>query len=286
MTDQLQALKSSFEKKYPKIKLTYVRGGGDEGLPKVEAEARTGRGIADVAVSASLSWMETHTRLFEAPRGPAFGAPGYDRAENLATGTYYVISGAVLTYGWNTDLFPQGIRAWRDLFSPELAGGKIGVISPDTPARVDFYNYLTETQGADFLDRLAAQKPRIYPSALPVAAALTSGEIAAGVFVEPLTDEKSSGAPVDWGLARPAWGNRFYSVNLKSAPHPNAAQVLADFMVTAQGQQAVARNAASVLDDVPGAVSTTANLRKQDLSRLSPQKVREFRAGFERMFGG
>ena len=39
--------------------------------------------------------------------------------------------------------------------------------------------------GPTFLPRLAQQRPKIYPSALPMAAALASGEISAALFVVP-----------------------------------------------------------------------------------------------------
>jgi iron(III) transport system substrate-binding protein len=151
---------------------------------------------------------------------------------------------------------------------------------------VDFYHFLEENYGPGFLTKLAAQQPRIYPSVQPITAALISGEIAAGIFLEPLTDEKNSGAPVDWGrLSGKIWGTRFYAVNLKAGPHPNAGLVLANFMVTKEGQEAVARNAASVLQDVSTAVGTTKNMRQQDPTKLTPQKVREFRSEFQQMFG-
>jgi iron(III) transport system substrate-binding protein len=275
----------AFEKRYPRIKLEFVRGAGDAGVPKVEAEARTGRGIADILVTPSTNWLETHSNLFAPVRGPAFDATVYNRAENIAEKNYYVISAVVLTFGWNTKLHAKGMKDWPDLFAPELRGGKIGVVSPDSPTRVDFYDYLEENHGPGFLQRLAAQQPRIYPSAQPIAAALTSGEIAAGIFLEPLTDEEKSGAPVDWGLSEKPWGNRFYAVNLKAGPHPNAGLVLADFMVTKEGQEAVARNAASVLQDVSTAVGNTKDIRQQDPAKLTPERVREFRSEFQQMFG-
>lgn len=285
VTDQLTALKAAFERQHPKIKLTYVRGAADEGLPKVEAEARTGRGIADLLVTAGVSWVTKNQPLFEAPRGPDFGAPAYNRAENVQ-GNSFVTGAVVLTYGWNTRLYPKGIKGWGDLLDPALTGGKIGVISPESAARVDFYQYLQENNGADFLTRLAAQRPRIYPSAQPMAAALTSGEVAVATFVEPLTDEKRSGAPVDWGLPKNFWGTRFFGNILKSAPHPNAAQVLGNFIVTREGQRADNRNAASALPDVPGTVGSTANVRKQDPSQLTQEKVRQFRSEWRRLFRG
>ena len=50
-----------------------------------------------------------------------------------------------------------------------------------------------EATAPDFLTKLAAQKPKIYPSGLPMAQALTSGEIAARLVRAVLVDEKAQG---------------------------------------------------------------------------------------------
>ena len=112
--------------------------------------------------------------------------------------------------------------------------------------------YLEENYGEDFVTQLAAQEPKIYPSSLPMAQALTSGEISAASFVQVQVDEKEAGAPVDSGLADEVWGARFNTSILNIAPHPNAAQVLSNFLVTQPGQEAIARKSASVLPDIPG----------------------------------
>ena len=69
------------------------------------------------------------------------------------------------------------------------------------------------------------------------------------------------------------WGARFNTSILDIAPHPNAAQVLANFIITEPGQEAIARKAASVLPDVPGAVTTVDKVRVQDLEH-SDARVR------------
>jgi len=103
-------------------------------------------------------------------------------------------------------------------------------------------------------------------------------------MVEPQIDEKKAGAPVEWGLAQPAWGARFHGAVLGSAPHPSAAQLLADFIVTPEGQAAIARKAASVLPDIPGTVDETANVRKPDPADLTPDKVRDYQATWNELF--
>jgi iron(III) transport system substrate-binding protein len=281
-TKQLQDLASKFQQKYPKIKVEVVRGVETDFIPKVEAELRTGKGIADIVVVTDRAWMSANKANFEAPQGPAFDEPAFDRAEHLIEDTYFVTTAAVLTFAWNTKGFSGTVNDYPDLLDPALADGKIGIPPADGAARVDFYRYLEENYGEDFVKKLAAQRPRVYPSALPLAQALSSGEVAAATTVEPQVDEQKAGAPVEWGLAKPAWGARFHSALPKSGPHPNAAQVLADFMITREGQEAIARKAASVLPDIPGAVADMTEVRKSPI--VTPDQVREYQEKWNELF--
>ena len=121
--------------------------------------------------------------------------------------------------------------------------------------------------------QLAAQEPRIYPSALPIGEALTSGEVSAAAYAAPtqLVPAAESGAPVDFGVDEAgAWAARFFGVIPKSSDSPNAAALLADFMVTAEGQELVQANAGSVLD-VPTAVITNDRVRVMDLEATAAE---------------
>jgi iron(III) transport system substrate-binding protein len=282
-TDQLNELAAKFQEKYPKIKVQVVRGVETALAPKVEAEARTGKGIADLFVTTDRNWLEANKANIEAPRGPAFNDPAYNKAQNVLANNSFVVTAAVLTYAWNTERFNGKLSDYSGLLDPALAGGKIGIPPTKGATFVDFYQYLEENYGADFLQKLAAQKPRLYPSALPMAEALSSGEISAATFVQPQVDEQKAGAPVEWGVATPSWGARFEGTLLKSAPHPNAAQVLADFMITKDGQAAIARKAGSVLPDVPGAVAYTNDVRKP--STMTPEQIKEYEQKLNDLFG-
>jgi iron(III) transport system substrate-binding protein len=282
-TDQLNELAKKFQAKYPKIKVEMVRGVETALAPKVEAEARTGKGIADFFVTTDRPWLEANKANFAAPRGPNFDAPAYNRAENVLDSNAFVVTAAILTYAWNTERYGKKLADYAGLLDPALAGGKIGLPPIKGATFVDFYQYLEENYGADYLNKLAAQKPRLYPSALPMAEALSSGEIAAATFVQPQVDEKKAGAPVEWGIANPAWGARFQGVLLNSAPHPNAAQVMADFMISKEGQEAIARKAGAVLPDVPGSVGVTSNVRKPPA--MTPDQIREYEQKLSELFG-
>ena len=282
---RLSILGEKFSEEYG-IELEVYRDIDSVLIPKVEAEQQAG-GIADVIAQAGAAWalQRGSEGWFVAPVGPAFDDPAFDRAANVSEdGTFFTSTAAVLTFGWNTSQYPAGLTDYTDLLDPELAGGRIGVIEPSAPSIVDFWLYLEENYGEDFVTQLAAQEPKIYPSSLPMAQALTSGEISAASFVSVLGDEKEAGAPVESGLADEVWGARFNTAVLDSAPHPNAAQVLANFMVTQPGQEAIAYQAASVLPDVEGAVTTVDKVRVQDLTVLTPELVAEYQAKWNSLF--
>lgn len=286
----LNNLAKAFEAKYPGIDVKTVRGtDGDLGV-KVETEFNSGKGIADMYVSASLSWVEPQAKAgrFLAPTGPELTGKGaYDAKKYVHKGNYFETNSAVLTFGWNTKLYPEGMTDYTDLLDPKLSGGKIGVIQPSAPSIVDFYLWLEEKYGADFVKKLAAQKPRIYPSALPMGEALQSGEIAAGSFVAPITLDpaKKKGAPVDYRMPpNGAWGARYYGMVLQTAPHPNAAQLFANFMVTAKGQELITPSAGSVLPKVPGTVITNDKVRIQDPAKLTPDAVAAYQKKWKALF--
>jgi iron(III) transport system substrate-binding protein len=283
--DQLNDFAAKFKDEYG-IPVEVVRGIDGDLLAKVEAEKQTGNGIADMWVSASQSTVDAKAKeggWFLPAGGPSFDSPDYDKAY-YKPGDYFEVGAAILTFGWNTQLFPKGLKDYTDLLDPELGGGKIGVIEPTAPSIVDFYLYLEENYGADFVQKLASQEPRIYPSSLPMGQALTSGEIAAGSFVQVQNDPKAKGAPVDSGLAPEAWGARFFGSLLATGPHPNAAQLLANFMLTPEGQEAVMHNASSVFPDIPGTVTSDDKVREQDLSKLTPETVKAYQEKWNSMF--
>jgi len=287
--DQLNDLAKRFEDKYG-IHVEVVRAIDSDQLAKVQAEHDTGTGIADVLAQATAAWSVEKSAAggwFAPFVGPAMDEAGYNKALNVSpNGDYFVSSAAVLTFGWNTELWPDGLKDYTDLLDPGLADGKIGVIEPAAGSIVDFYLYLEDKYGEDFITKLAAQKPRIYPSSLPMAQALTAGEISAASFVQVLSDEKANGAPVESGLSDTVWGALFQTSVLQTAPHPNAAQLLANFMITPEGQEAIARKAGAALPSIEGTVTVTDKVRRQDIAKLTPEFVADYQQKWDALFTG
>lgn len=282
----LDALKAAFEKAYPEIKMEHVRNVDADNSSKIEAEKQTGRGTADVYVTATGSWIEEVAVPGDYAvdvRGPSFEEPAYNAESSLQDDKFFLTSAAVLGFGWNTDILPSGVKTYDDLLNPKLAG-KIGITKPTSGSYVDFYKFVEKNAGEDFLPALADLKPRIYPSTLVISQALTSGELGAALVVNPLIAEKESGAPVDWTLPDPAWGARWKGMVLSSSPHPNAAQVLADFMVSESGQIAMSKGYGSALPGIKGAVANAQDVPEQDLSLQTPEAVAAYQKEWSALF--
>jgi iron(III) transport system substrate-binding protein len=283
--DQLNDLAARFKKEYG-ISVLVVRGNPADLQPKVDAEHDTGRGIADVLATSDVPIIvDRNAKKYNvAPVGPAFNDPQYNRKLRVPEGTYFETTAAILTFSWNKDLYPKGISDYPDVLDPALKG-KIGVPMIIAMGQADQYLYLEEKFGADFIRKLADMNPRLYPGALPMAQAVVSGEIAVAINTQPLIDEVKKGAPVDWGLTKVgAWGARIYGQILSTAPHPNAAQVLANFMVTRSGQEAIARLGASALPNVTGAITSTDSVRLPDWVKLNPEYFKSYTAKWTPMF--
>ena len=280
----LNDLADKFKKEYG-ISVTVVRGVDSDLWPKVDAEFSTGRGIADVFVATDEGLIKDRSSKGNiiAPQGAAFDNPAYNRKVRVPLGTYFETNAFVVAVGWNKELFPAGIKGYADMINPALSG-KIGVPNPTVAALVDFYLFLEANNGADFVAKLAALKPRIYPGALPLAQAVSSGEIAVASYTTVLSDEQKKGAPVEWLVPQKSWGARFYGQILKTAPHPNAAQVLANYMVTPDGQAAIARTTASALPNIPGTLTTTDGVHRPDPSKMTPDAVKAYQEKWRKLF--
>ncbi|MFI2336432.1 ABC transporter substrate-binding protein [Nocardia rhamnosiphila] len=283
----LERLEKAFETKYPRIDLEFVRGTDADINPRVETENRTGRGTADVHMLTDATWVTNAAQSgsYSADLvGPHLQASEYRPETSVLENRFALSSAAVFALGWNTAAVPGGLRSPQDLLDPKYRG-KIGIVNPTGIASyVDLYRFYARTYGEDYWDRIAELKPRIYPSALGIAQALTSGEIVATPSVQPLVTEVAAGAPVDWALPSQPWGTPWYTHALSVAPHPNAAQVLVDFMTTREGQTALNDGYAAALPDIPGAVVQAQEIAAPDTADLTPDKVTEYSQEWARRF--
>jgi iron(III) transport system substrate-binding protein len=288
--DNLNALAAAFEAEYPGVNVEIVRDVDSTAIARVETERGTGSVTGDFVVSAAPAWVTEKAAegWFLEPTGPQFTCEtDYDTEAYLHEGGAFEVSAVVFTYMWNTDLYPQGIDSYEGLLDPALSGGKIGIVDPAiAPVLVDFYHWMGDSFGDAYLENLAAQEPRIYPGAQANQEAVISGEVLASAYVAPVpavVQAIADGAPVDYGIPDEAWGAKFYGTIVDGAPHPNAAQLFANFMVSEAGQPLI-HSGGTVLPDIEGALLTNDQVRDIDLEGQQPDQVAAYMEEWNSLF--
>jgi iron(III) transport system substrate-binding protein len=279
----LADMADKFKKKYG-ISVTVNRNVDNVLVTQINTGISSGKLDADIWVANSRPYVlgaQKNGWIAQAV-GPHFFAKGFDRPKFTGPGTAFIAGTAPTGFAWNKQLYPRGLKSFKDFLAPALKG-RIGVLQPLSPVAVDFWLWLQETQGKSFITKLAAQNPRKYASAVPTQQALASGEITAGIFVSTVVkDLIAQGAPIGFKLPSNAWNTPYYGQIMKRAPHPAAAQLLADYMVSAEGQAVVAHNTGAVVKKVKSTYYVAPRIPK--LKELTPAKVAAYQAYWNNLF--
>jgi iron(III) transport system substrate-binding protein len=276
-----------FEAKYG-IKLTVNRQIDATLTQQVAAEEGAHKLNVDVLVIASkpivLAIQKPEKAWVVNAVGPSLYAKAYNRKLFGGPGKANIVGEALLGVGWNTNQYSKTVKDLPDLLDPSLQG-KVGVVDPTSPSLVDWYLWVQERYGKNFLTKLAAMKPKIYTSSLPMTQAVVAGEISAGSFVAAnALDLHQQGAPINFVVpgGSKAWNAPWWGMVMKDAPHPNAAQLLMDYLVTKEGQRTSSHHTGAVLKGVPETYYLVP--RKQNLLALTPQKVTAFQNYWNGLF--
>jgi len=284
----IDRIEEAFEEKYPNIDLQATRVTGVELGTALENERNAGGSGADIALHDMVPFHYRNLANFIPPTGPNSQRPEYQAAGVTLQGVSQMHH--VVPYGlaYNTTLIPDPPTDFTVLLDPALKG-RIGLLDGQIPAASDLYGFLEQHYGGeDFLRRLATQQPQFFPSVAPTLQALTSGEIAmtdyaSNIAVQDLVDQ---GAPVAFAPTRPQWAIQFYTYIVEWAKHPNAAQVLYDFMASPEGQTAINKNAISVLPDIPGTVGRIGDVQTMNVENVvDAAKVDAYNARWRQIFG-
>jgi ABC-type Fe3+ transport system substrate-binding protein len=274
----------AFEKQFRGVEVHYARASDTETAVKLLNEGRAHRIQADVfdATNAIFPLLDAKLVAAYLPHAAAHypaelkDPNGYWTASNL----YF------LTVAANTNLVKPGDvpRGFGDLLDPRWKGQMAWTseLAPQGPPGF-IHNILTvmgETNGMDYLRRFAAQEP-VFVAASPRAVLdqVIAGEYKMGVMMynHHAAISAAKGAPIQWLKLEPLVGLQSMIGILKDAPHPNAARLLEEFILSPDGQKVMADNdylpadpdmPARIADLKPEAGHFKANL-------ISPQMVHD-----------
>jgi iron(III) transport system substrate-binding protein len=229
--------------------MTFWRGDTEEIMAKLSAESRAnnltadvaeGTGVGDTAVNAGLT-QPYYTPMVEAVPERYRDSRGHWISTRIS---YFSIA-------YNTRLVPseQAPRSYDDLLDPRWHG-KLAWRSGTTSGTPLFITTIRlargEEQALAYLRRLAGQKVVNFGagSARTLVDRVIAGEfpIALNIFAHHPLISRAKGAPVDSRLLPPVPSTAGTMIIIKGVRHPNAALLLADFILS-QGAQRILADA-------------------------------------------
>lgn len=241
----MQKVIQSFEKKYPFLKVNYARTRGDKVMQRITTEQRAGRYLADVVnVKGSfIYWLKTQG-VFERYESPErkYVRDLHKDKDALYTGVYTNFE----FIGYNKKLVSAAElpKSPKDLLNPKWKG-KMALDSRDYEWYISQIHLLGgEEKAREYMKQLARQDIQIRDGHGLLAQLLAAGEFPLQLTLrdELAEDLIKSGAPIDWVAFEPVIPNAASGVGIaKNPPHPNAARLFIDFVLSREGQEAYQR---------------------------------------------
>lgn len=238
-------LTEAFEKKYG-IKVALWRASGEKVAQRVVTEARGGRHEVDVVETDGAQMEILHREKQLAP----FSSPSVkDIPANLvpAHASYVPTRLSLYVVAYNTQhVAPHEVPAtYDDLLKPRWAGGRLGIEAADVAWFAATAKAMGEAEGVSYFRKLATMKPSLRSGHTLIAELVAAGEIEVAIdaHVQGVARLKDKGAPIDWKPLQPAFGQPSSVGVARRAPHPHAALLFADFILSREGQEIIkARN--------------------------------------------
>jgi ABC-type Fe3+ transport system substrate-binding protein len=239
----VRPLTAAFEKKYG-IKVDYVRADMTEVGLRVMNEGQAGKMLADVF--DGFSQVASLDRAGFVEHWVPDGAKRFPKELYDPQGRWVASNLYVLTPGFNTDLIPKGTepKTFEDLLDPKWKGRIVWSSNVSPSGAAGFIGLVLlnmgEEKGMDYLRRFAAQRPvGVKLAARAVLDQVIAGEyaIALQIFNNHPGISAAKGAPVDWIRLQPSLAALSAVSITKPAPHPNAARLLVDFLISPEGQE-------------------------------------------------
>jgi iron(III) transport system substrate-binding protein len=251
-----KAFAAAFEKKYG-IRVTHWRSSAEKIVSRAVSEARARRYEAD-AFEGSANRLEMLRRenLLEEFHSPVLRElvpASFPRSHRQ----YVADRFAFFVMGYNTNLIkPEELPAtYEDLLHSKWVG-RITIENTDVQWFAAVVKAMGEEKGLAYFRKLAAQKPVLRHSHILTAQLVAAGEVPffLNAFNNNMETLKLQGAPVDWKPLQPAFGQGAAIGVARHAPHPHAALLFVEFMLSKEGQEifkAANRVPSSRLVDTP-----------------------------------
>jgi len=244
----LRPMAEAFMKKYPFVKLTYWRADTEEIVAKLSAEVRAKNVVADLVEGTGVGELAVETGLTV-----PYSTPATDELPEMYRDPRGNWASSRISYfgmAYNTKLVPpdQVPKTYDDLLDPKWKGKiawRIGT-SSGTPLFITTIRLSRgEDKAQEYFAKLSEQKIINFGSgsARTLVDRVIAGEIpiALNIFAHHPLISKAKGAPVNTVLLDPVPSTAGTMIVPKGVRHPHAAMLLADFILSKEGQEIFAK---------------------------------------------
>ena len=256
----------AFEKKTG-VKVQLWRASSEKVLQRAVAEARAGRFACDI-LETNGPEMEAmyRERLLEEFTSPHFAdlpAAAFPKHRHYVADRFNFF-----TIAYNTKLVKAGDvpDSYEDLLRPGFAG-QVGIEASDVDWFGAMVKAMGEQKGLAFFKKLAAARPEIRTGHTLMAELVASGEIAIAATIYNHNAERLmvKGAPIRWKALKPTFGRPNAIGVTRRAPHPYAALLFSDFMLSLEGQTILKER-----NRVPSSRAVETHLNKFPFEMIDP----------------
>lgn len=224
------------------IKVLYVRASDAQILSRVIIEARANQRTWDLAQTANI-------QKFPQDFLTSFAPP---EAKNLMEGArgpgdkWFGVYSNYNTPAYNTNLvkrenLPQRLEDFVKF--PEFAG-RVVIDDTDTAWLAAIFDHYGETRAREILNEIVVKlRPVVLDGHLAIARAVGSGEYAFALnnYLNLTMNVKLQGSPTDYWVQEPVTLFFGQSAISARAPHPNAAKLAQNFIISREAQQFLAK---------------------------------------------
>ena len=234
-TEVMQDVIKDFNKRFPFVKVNFVRASGGQLITRVKTEAAANKLEADVIDHSDRGQTKEIEYLFAEYSPP--NAAEYMPSTLVSPKLWPSITPA-WSLAWNPELVKNPPKSWMDLTKPEYAGQIGQVIGPSGGTTWSRIMFERQVLGEEYWAKQAATKPKLFPSGGPLSDAVVRGEIGIAPLIYNIVfPKKKEGAPID--AIYPSEGVvivPYASGITKSARHPAAARLWLDWCLSDEGQ--------------------------------------------------
>ena len=161
--------------------------------------------------------------------------------------------------------------------------GRIGIEATDAEWMATLVKKWGEADGMAYFRKLAEMRPDVRKSHVLLAELIAAGEIPVGLTVYNSNAEslKRRGAPIDWLPVEPVVGRPQGIAVARNAPHPHAALLFADYVLSPEGQELLAS-----MGRVPVSTRVKTDLNRFEYTMVDPVTVLDEQEKWNKLWEG